>query len=59
MWKDSAAMICDAIEGGPSDHLLDDLEFSFPTGSITLRDWIDIRRAKEPSRIPERLKVAA
>ena len=59
LWKDELNTVADAIEGGPADHVLDEIQLPFPTGTMTLRDWLDIRRTKEPSRVPERMKAVA
>lgn len=53
MWRSKLHAVLDEIEGSELDHLLDDMRPPF-TGEMTLREWLLVRRAKDPHRIPER-----
>lgn len=61
-WKKLLNLVCDELEDSKLDWILD--EFTIPMRdegtavSIDLRTWIDIRRAKDPQRVPEK-EVAA
>ena len=51
-WKDTLNKVLDEIEGDEEfDDILD--EYSTPFKGMSLRDWLEVRRVKDPSRIPE------
>lgn len=58
-WKNLVNMLCDEIEGDDIfDEVLDDDDFRIPHGRggggprLTLREWLEVRRIKDPSRVP-------
>ncbi|MGO2150822.1 MAG: hypothetical protein ACTH32_06430 [Microbacterium gubbeenense] len=61
-WKDLLHKICDEIEGDEEfDDILDDADFQVPYGAgpgqgtfLSLRDWVAIRRIKDPSRVQQK-----
>lgn len=65
-WRKLLNEVLDEIEGGPEDAILDDLSIPFPgrrgtdEPALTLREWLETRRIKDPSRMPvKELAVAA
>lgn len=64
-WRALLNDVLDEIEGGPDDALLDEMQIPFPgrrgtkEESLTLRQWLEVRRVKDPSRIPVKDVVAA
>lgn len=67
-WKALLNELCDEIEGSSLDWLLDEFTIPFrewrsggevPDGpKMSLRMWLEVRRVKDPSRIPERAVAA-
>ena len=63
-WRQVLNELCDELEGGPMDWLLDDFLIPLPSmgsdnGDMSLRTWVGIRRVKSPERIPNKEEVAA
>lgn len=56
-WKALLNEVLDEIEGTELDDVLDEINAPYADG-ISLRTWIERRRAKDPSRIPEWLREA-
>lgn len=55
-WKQLLHDLLDALDGGPEEWVLDDLKIPFD--NLTLRAWREIRRVKDPRRVPAK-EVAA
>ncbi|MDF2990243.1 MAG: hypothetical protein K0S37_757 [Microbacterium sp.] len=56
-WKEFAHDLADALE---HSNLASDLdELMVPIGGLTARQWLEVRRIKDPSRVPSRDEVAA
>lgn len=60
-WKALLNRVCDAIENTNLDDILDDLTIPMRDDAdpkIDLRTWIAVRRAKDPSRAPQKEDAA-
>lgn len=55
-WKKILHEVLDALDGGPEEWILD--EFKIPFHNMTLKAWREIRRVKDPRRVPVK-EVAA
>lgn len=53
-WKAVANDLVDALEGTSGDRALDEITIPFPQGDMTVREWITIRRAKDPDFFPRK-----
>jgi len=64
IWKKIVNEILDELEGSEMDWILDEFNLNEYFGetdglNMSLREWLDVRRVKNPNRVPEREGDAA